>query len=127
MRSSTQSTGAPSEEHTVSSESSGRVVVHTPTSVMPHTATSWVPSRARASVTAFGGIGAPPQVKNRSDDRSASGWRAAAAQASRTNVVVPIVQVTRSASTRRSIVTGSQASCSTSFMPYLSGMHIPYR
>ena len=127
MRSSAQSTGVPSEPQTVSSVSSGRVMVQTPTSVMPHTATSWVPSRARASVTAFGGIGAPPQVKKRSDDRSAPGWRAAAVQASRTNVVVPIVHVTRSSSMSRSMVSGSQASCRTSFMPYLSGMHMPYR
>ena len=92
-------------------------MVQTPISVMPQTATSWVPSRARASVTALGGIGAPPQVKKRSDERSASGWAPAAAQASSTKVVVPIVQVTRSSPTRRSIVAGSQASCSTSFMP----------
>lgn len=107
-------TGWPSVVKTLSSGSSRPLQVTRPFSVIPQPGEMAQPSRARASRTSGRGIGAPAEMKTRSDERS---WAAGTYVRSWRKGVAPMVKVTRSASMRRAAAAGFQTSSHTPVAP----------
>ena len=106
--------GTPSVVNTFSSGSSRPLQVTRPFSVMPQPAEITHLSRSRASFTSWRGIGAPAEMKTRSEPMSRG---ACVYVRSRRNGVAPMVNVTRSASISRAASSTFQTSIHTAVAP----------